>query len=102
MKVYIAGKINGDPDYREKFDHAAKVLRSVGDIPLNPAVLPDGLGPADCMRICLAMLDTADAILLLPDHNSSRGASIELSLAHYEGKLVLYMEPGDMIDIHDE
>ena len=37
MKVYIAGRITGDPRYREKFAEAEAALREVGHIPLNPA-----------------------------------------------------------------
>lgn len=67
MKVYIAGRITGDPRYREKFAEAEAALREVGHIPLNPAVLPEGMEAEDYMRICTAMLDSADAIGLLGD-----------------------------------
>ena len=40
MKVYIAGKITGNPNYREEFAAAERKVRALGDIPLNPAVLP--------------------------------------------------------------
>lgn len=42
MKVYIAGKITGDPNYREKFQQAADELKGGGHVVMNPAVLPDG------------------------------------------------------------
>lgn len=38
------------------------------------------------MRICLAMLDSADAIALMLNWTGSPGANIELSLAMYTGK----------------
>lgn len=60
MKIYIAGKIAGDRRYRAKFREAAKALEAVGHVVLNPATLPDGLTDADYMRICMAMVDTAD------------------------------------------
>lgn len=28
MKIYIAGKITGDPDYKQKFDKVKKVLQN--------------------------------------------------------------------------
>jgi hypothetical protein len=73
MKVYIAGRITGDPRYREKFAEAEAALREVGHIPLNPAVLPEGMEAEDYMRICTAMLDSADAIGLLGDWTDSPG-----------------------------
>lgn len=86
MKVYIAGRITGDPRYREKFAEAEVALREVGHIPLNPAVLPEGMEAEDYMRICTAMLDSADAIGLLGDWTDSPGAKLELHYADYAGK----------------
>ena len=86
MKVYIAGRITGDPRYREKFAEAEAALREVGHIPLNPAVLPEGMEAEDYMRICTAMLDSADAIGLLGDWTDSPGAQLELHYANYVGK----------------
>ena len=60
-----------------------------GHIVLNPAELPEGMLPADYMRICFAMIDTADAIYLLKGWYSSSGASIERNYAMYTGKSIL-------------
>lgn len=39
MKVYLAGKITGDPNYREKFAAAAKKLEErAGVTVISPAV----------------------------------------------------------------
>ena len=86
MKVYIAGRITGDPRYREKFAEAEAALREVWRIPLNPAVPPEGMEAEDYMRICTAMLDSADAIGLLGDWTDSPGAQLELHYADYVGK----------------
>lgn len=59
MKVYLAGKITGDPNYREKFAEAAKKLEErAGVTVISPAVTPEGLKKADYMRICFAMLES--------------------------------------------
>lgn len=78
MKIYIAGKIAGDKRYRAKFREAAKTLEAAGHVVLNPATLPDGLEQADYMRICLAMLDTADLAVFLPDYQESKGGSVAI------------------------
>lgn len=93
MKIYIAGKIAGDRRYRAKFREAAKNLEAMGHVTLNPATLPDGLEQADYMRICLAMLDTADLAVFLPDYRESRGAMVEWAYCQRIGKdCALYMD----------
>lgn len=74
MKIYIAGKITGDKRYKAKFAAAAKNLQAAGHVVLNPATLPAGLEQEDYMRICLAMLDSADQVTFLPDYQESAGA----------------------------
>ena len=91
MKVYIAGKITGNENYKAEFAEAEEKLRDLGHIPLNPAVLPEGLEKADYMRICLAMLDSADAIAPLLSWMHSDGAAIEMSLARYTDKKQIAM-----------
>ena len=75
MKAYIAGKITGDRDYWHKFQRAQECLEDQGFTVINPAELPEGMRPADYMRICLAMMDSADIVAFLPDYNQSRGGS---------------------------
>ena len=83
MKVYLAGKITGDPGYRAKFRAARERVEWMGHIALDPSVLPEGMETADYMRICTAMLDSADAIGLLRDWVDSPGAKCEMALAQY-------------------
>ena len=89
LKIYIAGKITGDPLYRRKFEMAAKELKQGGNVVLNPAVLPSGLSEADYMRITMAMLDSADTVVLLPDYKDSKGALVEYGYALRVGKRVV-------------
>lgn len=51
MKVYISGKITGDINYKLKFWMVAAAVHDAGHTPLNPADLPEGMSPADYMRI---------------------------------------------------
>ncbi len=84
--VYIAGKITGDPTYREKFAHAQEVLERRGYVVLNPALLPEGMKPKDYMRICMAMLDTASVVFFLPGWTDSKGAQLEKQYCAYVQK----------------
>ena len=85
MKIYIAGKIAGNPDYRAQFEAASSNLRAQGHTVLNPAHNPEGLTRLEYMRIDLAMLSNCDAIYLLPNWQDSPGARLERQFAEYVG-----------------
>ena len=84
--VYIAGAITGVEKYREPFEAAADELQAAGFIPLTPTWQPQGLTNAQYMRTCLAMIDSSDAVLFLPDWDDSRGARLEWLYCDYIGK----------------
>ena len=86
MKIYIAGKITGDPNYQIKFMKARAQIMKEGHIALIPAVLPEGMTPADYMKICFAMIDVADAVAFLPDWMDSNGAMLERKYCEYISK----------------
>ena len=90
MKIYIAGKITGDPHYKTKFVQAADALTQQGHIVLNPAVWPDGMTREDYMAIDLSMLRVADAAYFLNDYTESAGAMLEHHYCQYVGKTILY------------
>ena len=92
MKVYIAGKITGDPDYKDKFHIGQLAMEYEGHTVLNPADLPEGMNPADYMRICFAMIDCADFVAFLPDWMYSKGAALEYKYCEYIGKQTLFLE----------
>lgn len=95
MKVYLAGKITGDQNYREKFAAAAKKLEErAGVTVISPAVTPEGLKKADYMRICFAMLESADTAVFLPDWEDSPGAQFEKHWCEYVGKKMVFLMEG--------
>jgi hypothetical protein len=87
-KIYIAGKITGDPNYKAKFAEAENFYKKKGYTVLTPTWMPQGMRPADYMRICFAMIDTADVVAFLPGFRQSAGASLELSYCFYTEKAV--------------
>lgn len=84
--VYIAGPITGVDKYWEAFERAEDDLSALGYIPLSPARLPGGLTNAQYMRIDLAMIDSADAVLFLPGFSDSTGAQLEHEYCEYIDK----------------
>ena len=92
MKIYIAGKITGLGDYRVFFTETKRELTGKGHIVLNPAELPEGMTPGDYMRICFAMIDTADAVYFMRGYRESRGAMVEMEYCKYIGKPIIHQE----------
>lgn len=86
LKVYIAGKITGNPEYAAEFNEAAERLSDDDDaIILNPAILPEGMSERDYMQITMAMLMTADLAVFLPGYKESEGAMIEWKMCEKVG-----------------
>ena len=83
MKIYIAGKITGDRDYKDKFEKAAEAIMRFGQIPINPATNPAGLTAQDYMRLSFAEIDAADIVVFLKDWKDSAGASLERAYCEY-------------------
>lgn len=89
MKVYIAGPMTGLPEHNyPAFNKAADDLRAIGFEPLNPVDVGCDDAPGACehdwqwyMRRTLALMLTADRVVLLPGWENSRGAKIEAQLA---------------------
>ena len=88
-RVYLSGKITGDPLYREKFAAAAAFLENEGYIVMNPAVLPyPGFGHAEYMEICYAMMEPCEILAQLEDWTSSKGAHAEYLRAREKGMVI--------------
>ena len=81
-KIYICGKVTGDPDYREKFKKAETRLYQLGYFPTNPAGL---ISPKTewelAMKHAVRAMLLCDGVCLLPDWKRSKGAGIEARLA---------------------
>ena len=88
-KVYIAGKITGDPNYREKFAKAEAELKAQGYLVMNPAILPEGFEWEEYMDITVAMLRACGTIVMLPGWRNSKGAKCEYVIARSADKKIL-------------
>lgn len=84
-KVYIAGPITNDPDYKIKFDAVSTWLTAMGYKVFNPTSAPLGLTYREYIDLGLQMLMHCDCMYILPyKENSSSGVELE---KHY-AKLV--------------
>ena len=84
--IYISGPITGVPDYYKAFEAMEDELSALGYIPLSPSRLPKGMTSAQYMRICFAMIDTADAVLFLEGWENSMGSRLERDYCFYTTK----------------
>lgn len=85
MRVYISGPMTGRPDNNiDEFNEAEDLLLKAGYWVLNPTSngLSDSASYEDHMRADLRMLSVADALAFLPDWEKSRGARLEIEVAH--------------------
>lgn len=85
MRVYISGPMTGRPDKNiDEFNKAEDQLLKAGYEVLNPTSngLADTALYEDNMRANLRMLSVADALAFLPDWEKSRGARLEIEVAH--------------------
>ena len=91
--VYLAGPMTKIKGYnREKFTEAEEYFTKVHDCRvINPGKLPIGLRNYQYMPICLAMINTADTVAMLPGWEESEGAKTEKQYAEYMGKRIVYL-----------
>lgn len=101
MIVYLAGKINGNKNYKKEFKEAEKKLKEKGHIVLNPAKLPKGMAKEQYMPICLAMLNQADWMVIVND-GDDQGVEVERRYAEYQDIPVLTLEETMNIPSLDE
>ena len=84
IKIYIAGKVTGLPikEVKEKFDAASQKLIKAGFEVINPVELVNDAAMEwnAAMKLCIASMVHCDAILLLSDWKTSKGASVEAQI----------------------
>ncbi|MEY5099624.1 MAG: hypothetical protein RJA36_2343 [Pseudomonadota bacterium] len=101
-RVYISGPMTGITDLNfPAFNLAATMLRTKGIEAVNPAEInPDSaMSWEQCMRADIKALCDCDTLAMLPGWERSRGAHLEVHLAHRLGMRVvafgeLYAELG--------
>lgn len=85
MKIYITGKVTGEPmaECTMKFGAAQKELEALGYEAINPLAVVNNWQATwqEAMKLCIKALMDADAIYVLPCADRSQGAACELSLA---------------------
>ena len=90
--VYISGPMTGMPGLNfPAFNAAAAALRERGLAVVNPAEInPDGsMAWEACMRADIKALCDCDVLALLPGWEGSKGAHLELHLAHRLGLQIM-------------
>lgn len=99
-RVYISGPMTGLPEFNfPAFHAAARLLRAAGHEAVNPAEINAETGGdwhyylrADIKALC-----DCDALALLPGWEGSKGAHLELHIAHRLGlrvaSLDAYLQP---------
>ena len=92
MKIYIAGKITGNHNYKFEFCEAELYLKKLGYTPMNPARMSQGFSHADYMHICYAMIDVCHAVYFLSNWKESTGAKLEHDYAIKHNKIIMYQD----------
>lgn len=91
MKVYIAGAITNNPDYKEQFAEAEKKLIAEGNAVVNP-VKNLGFEYKDYIDMGLCELMHCEAIYMLPGFEKSKGAMLEFTYAVTVGMKIFRKE----------
>ena len=92
MKVYIAGRVSGQPydQVKAKFAAAETMLRAGDHEPVNPLKHVECQAkPAEAMKVLIPLMLECDALLLLNDWEFSEGAQIEAQMARYAGMCIM-------------
>lgn len=92
MRVYLSGPMTGiENNNFPAFHDAAVYLRSLGYDVVSPAEIQEAGTWELCLRADLRELCTCDAIALMPGWENSKGANLELHVAHRLGMGVIHL-----------
>jgi len=81
-KIYICGKVTGDPYYFTNFMCEERRLFSLGYEPINPvACIPANEPWQKAMRTAIRMMLLCDGVSMLPNWRSSKGSKFEVFIA---------------------
>lgn len=99
-KIYISGKVTGDPDFRSKFHKAEKFLKRKGYKVVNPVKWEkDGKSWKYYLIKDIKKLLKCDTVYLLPDWGFSKGAQLERNIACALDYHIVSGEWSDLDDI---
>ena len=94
MRVYLSGPMTGIQDNNfPAFHRAADELRAKGFDVVSPAEIQEAGTWELCLRADIRELCTCDAIALMPGWENSKGAQLELHVAHRLGMQVMHLQP---------
>jgi nucleoside 2-deoxyribosyltransferase len=80
-KAYIAGKITGNPNYKQEFAEAETQLKAGGYVVMNPSFMQEGFEQMEYLHVCTAMIDVCDEVFFLPTWTDSKGSHYEYGYA---------------------
>jgi nucleoside 2-deoxyribosyltransferase len=80
-KAYIAGKITGNPNYKQEFAEAEEHLKAEGYVIMNPSFMQEGFEQLEYLHVCTAMIDVCDEVFFLPTWVDSKGSHYEYGYA---------------------
>lgn len=100
MKIYIAGKITGNPDYKRQFFSAERILKEKGHCIMNPARIGEGeeFSWNDYMKVSKAMQKVCECVYFIPGWTESKGAQKEFRRACKDEQLILFNLNSPILD----
>lgn len=92
-RIYISGPMTGYDELNyPAFERAEQALRDIGHEPLSPHRHPEQPTWSAYLRLDLRDVLDAEAVAVLPGWQASRGACLEVHVAHALGMTVMPLE----------